>query len=111
MSDTTKTAGIERFLRIATDSKYQFSVGAIAALHWADDHHMRMCIVAIAIVTIIAEGMRDFAKWLPVSRPHDPVEPNVNLDVDPAKGATTTTIKTEPGVTPPVDHPYGRVGQ
>lgn len=110
MSDTKAPTGIDRFARIVTDSKYQFSVGAIAALHWADDHHMRMCIVAIAIVTILAEGMRDFAKWLPAPRPVDKVEPDVNLNVDPADGATTTTIKTEPGAPGRPDDPYQRVG-
>jgi hypothetical protein len=89
---------IEKFTRIISDSKYQFSVGTVAAILtvFPPDRTTLLCVTAIAAVTIFAEGMRDVARWIPAKRPVDPYEPEVNVNVEPTAAGSTTTIKQTP---------------
>jgi hypothetical protein len=90
----------DKFTRLITDSKYQFSVGTVVALMtvFPADWKLMVCVTVIAACTIIAEGLRDVARWTPAPRPVDKTEPGVNLDVTSEPGGSVTTIKREPVV-------------
>ncbi|HEV7299008.1 MAG TPA: hypothetical protein VGN72_06540 [Tepidisphaeraceae bacterium] len=92
---------IERFLRVVTDSKYQFSLGLLATMFgvFPADWRLLVCVTAIGCITIAAEGVRDYAKNRDV-----PVDGKLAVNV----GTNATGTVTQ-NTTPPADEPYPRV--